>query len=87
MLSCSGFSLPQVADTAGSRNPKKDLAKSNRKRSSSKVENAFSQTIHSLNSIKYKAIKKRCSDFFVQISELSLTLNQFQMHSPYFGFE
>ena len=45
ILSClsgrSGFSLPQVADTAGSS---KDLAKPNRKRSSSKVENAYSQT-------------------------------------------
>ena len=37
---CSGFSFPQVAATAGSS---KDLAEPNRKRSSSKVENAYSQ--------------------------------------------
>ena len=41
LLSClSVFSFLQVADTAGSS---KDLAKPNRKRSSSKVENAYSQ--------------------------------------------
>ena len=38
---CSGFSFPQVAATAGSS---KDLAKHSRKRSSSKVKNAKSQT-------------------------------------------
>ena len=37
---CSGFSFLQVAATAGSS---KDLAKHSRKRSSSKVENAYSQ--------------------------------------------
>ena len=36
---CSGFSFPQVADTAGSPDQAKDSTKPNRKRSSSEVEN------------------------------------------------